>query len=68
MPTERHRGNSLTRREANAITAETVVLIGLLLLVVLLCGLAGGCDDEADLMAHAEWAAHLKEQGAWVMW
>ena len=68
MPTKRHRGNSLTRQEANAITAETVVLIVLLLLAVLLCGLVGGCDDEADLVAHAEWMAELKEQGAWVMW
>lgn len=68
MPTKGHRGNSLTRREANAITTETVVLIGLLLLAVLLCGLAGGCDDEAGLVAHAEWMAGLKERGAWVMW
>ena len=68
VPTEGHRGNSLARREADAITVDTVIVVGLLVLAVLLCGLAGGCDDEADLVAHAEWMAGLKEGGAWVMW
>lgn len=67
-PAEGRRVNSLTRREADAVTAETVLLAALLVLAVLLCGLVGGCDDGADLAAHAEWMAGLKEQGAWVMW
>ena len=67
MPAKRHRGNSLTRREAYTITTESVILVCLLVLAILLCGLVGGFDDEADLMAHGRWMQQLEEDGAWVM-
>lgn len=67
-PTKRHCGNSLTRRDAEAATLATVFLVVLLVLAILLCGLIGGPDDEADLVEHAQWMQQLKEEGAWVMW
>lgn len=50
------------------MTAETVIAVVMVVLLILLCGLMGGCDDERDLAEHAEWEQQLKEQGAWVMW
>lgn len=63
-PSYGHRSNSLTRREAEATTLETVAVVLLLILAILACGLMEG----PDLEEHARWEADLKEQGAWVMW
>ena len=59
-----HHNNSLTRREAEAATLETVFVVVLLILAILACGLMEG----TDLEEHARWEADLREQGAWVMW
>lgn len=67
-PTKRGDGISLARREAREGALGTVLLAALLALAVLMCGLMGGPDDEADLMAHDRWMRQLEEEGAWVMW
>lgn len=41
-----------------------VLLVALFVAIALLSRL----DEGADLRAHAQWEADLKERGAWVMW
>lgn len=52
------------------MTPETRNKIISLLLVALALALfvAIGGDGEADLVAHDQWEAQVKDQGAWVMW
>lgn len=68
VPGEGHRGNSLTRREAQEATIGTVALMVLVTLAILVCGLVGGPAEGAELAEHARWERQLKEDGAWVMW
>ena len=68
VPTKRHYSNSLTRREAKAATLETVIIVALLVFAILILGLIGGPDSEADLIEHDQWMQQLEEEGAWVMW
>lgn len=61
-PATGHYGNSLARE------GESPLLLVLLFALFVLFACLFGLDDEAELKAHSQWEADLKEQGAWVMW
>jgi hypothetical protein len=48
-------------------TRNNVICI-LLAVLALALFIAIGGDDEAQIKAHSQWEANLKDQGAWVMW
>jgi hypothetical protein len=59
-----HSTDSLARRGSDPHPLVVAALAALALAMLL----AFGFDDAADLAAHDQWMAQVKEEGAWVMW